>query len=143
MILSIRVDERLLHGQILTKWVGYHQCQRVVVADESANADPFLKSLMRASLPQRVLLEVCGLERSLEFFSEERPVRTLLLVRNAEALCRLVRMGAHVTQANFALPPKEQELPFVRELAARGVQMTIQMVPDSPPTLWHDIIDER
>ncbi len=143
MILSIRVDERLLHGQILTKWVGYHQCQRVVVSDESANADPFLKSLMRASLPQWVQLEVCGLERGLELLSKDLPERTLMLVRNAEALCRLVQMGAKVTKANFALPPKDPELPFVRELAAHGVQMTIQMVPDSPPSQWQDINNER
>lgn len=138
MILSIRVDERLLHGQILAKWVGHYQCQRVVVVDENANADPFLKSLMRASLPQKVLLEVCGLARGQEILSENGVERTLVLFRNADTLYQAVRMGAKVTQVNFALPPKEVELPFSRQLAALGIQITIQMVPDSPRTLWSE-----
>lgn len=138
MVPIIRVDERLLHGQVLAKWVGYHQCGQVVVADETTDADPFLKSLMRASLSKEVRLEICGLERVRQIIETERPERTLVLLRDAEALYRVVCMGAKVEKANFAHSPRDQELPFARALAAQGVQVIIQMVPDSPATVWDE-----
>lgn len=42
-IVLCRIDSRLIHGQVVTKWVGQSQANRIAVVSDELNADPFMK----------------------------------------------------------------------------------------------------
>lgn len=132
MVAAVRVDERLLHGQVLIKWVEHYRCQRVVVLDEKTRADPFLMSVMRASLPRGVQLDVYGLIEGSGIFEDKEERRALVLLRDVGDMCTLVHAGAPVTAVNLARHPHDTERTLLRELIAHGINVTVQLVPDSP-----------
>lgn len=42
-IVLCRIDSRLIHGQVVTKWVGQSQANRIAVVSDELDADPFMK----------------------------------------------------------------------------------------------------
>ena len=50
MVVSLRVDDRLVHGQIVTQWVRYLKVDSVVVVNDDVADDDVQKKVMRISL---------------------------------------------------------------------------------------------
>ena len=44
-IVLCRIDSRLIHGQVVTKWVGQSQANRIAVVSDELDADPFMKNI--------------------------------------------------------------------------------------------------
>lgn len=47
----IRVDDRLLHGQVLMKWIKLLKVKRVDVLSDALASDPILKTLLEKTIP--------------------------------------------------------------------------------------------
>lgn len=66
-IVLCRIDSRLIHGQVVTKWVGQSQANRIAVVSDELDADPFMKNIYLMAAPPNIksgLLqqpELCGL----------------------------------------------------------------------------------
>ncbi len=58
MIALARIDERLVHGQVLVGWVPHLGARRVVVADDEAARSPLARAAMTLALPPGVEAEV-------------------------------------------------------------------------------------
>ncbi|HQR30170.1 MAG TPA: PTS sugar transporter subunit IIB [Anaeromyxobacteraceae bacterium] len=54
MIALARIDERLVHGQVLVGWVPHLGAARLVVADEEAARSPLARAAMMLALPPGV-----------------------------------------------------------------------------------------
>lgn len=57
-VIAIRIDERLIHGQVATLWQGVWNCNRIMIIDEKSANDPVLKSVLRIACPGAVRLSV-------------------------------------------------------------------------------------
>jgi len=62
VIALVRVDNRLLHGQILEAWVPRLKVDRIVVADDEAAASPLAQAAMVLCLPPTLPVEVLPVE---------------------------------------------------------------------------------
>ena len=47
----IRVDSRLIHGQVITKWFNYSKANVIVVVDDELSKDSFMSDIFKASAP--------------------------------------------------------------------------------------------
>jgi PTS system N-acetylgalactosamine-specific IIB component len=54
VIALARIDERLVHGQVLVGWVPHLGVRRVVVADDEAASNPLARAAMALALPPGV-----------------------------------------------------------------------------------------
>ncbi len=45
-ITVIRIDDRLIHGQIITKWIAEARAEQILVVDEKSAADPMLRMIL-------------------------------------------------------------------------------------------------
>ena len=50
-VCAIRIDERLIHGQVATLWQGSWNCNRIMVIDTKSANDPMLKSVLKIACP--------------------------------------------------------------------------------------------
>ena len=57
-VCAIRIDERLIHGQVATLWQGSWNCNRIMVIDTKSANDPMLKSVLKIACPTGVRLSV-------------------------------------------------------------------------------------
>lgn len=64
-IVLVRLDYRLLHGQVVFSWVNSVGAQRIIVVDNAAATDEVKKSALRLAKPSGVRLNVFTVERAL------------------------------------------------------------------------------
>ncbi len=141
-----RVDDRLIHGQVLVAWGGRLNPDRIWVVDDAAAADPWERELYGASAPGVDVKVVTVAEAAAAWASESTASGgAFLLVRDLVTALRLVEAGAAPARLNVGglhyAPGKEKVNEYVylddadrraaRALLQRGVALDVQDVPAS------------
>ena len=150
MIALIRVDNRLLHGQILEAWAPRLKIKRVVVADDEAAASPLAQAAMLLCLPPTIRAQVVPVARVDYAQLAASPEAVLLLFREVSALEGAVAAGltpalaprvnlgnVHYSLGRRAVTPSlflsREEIAAVEALSARGFAVEARAVPSDAP----------
>ncbi|MGO8970949.1 MAG: PTS sugar transporter subunit IIB [Myxococcaceae bacterium] len=147
MISYVRIDSRLIHGQVVEAWLPALKVARVVVADDEAAESPLMRAAMGLAVPPTVEVGIFRLDDVPFARLEQDGLRTLLLVRDVAALLRAKSRGLplrHVTLGNVHHAPGRRpvsasvylsadELEQLRALAASGVEIEARGVPTDRP----------
>ena len=56
----VRVDSRLLHGQVVTRWIGQVGASEVIIFDDDLSQDEFMIEVFKMAAPNDVKLIVRG-----------------------------------------------------------------------------------
>lgn len=147
-ILLYRVDERLIHGQVVLGWGSHLNPDRYVVVDDDLARSDWEQELYRLSLDQAsdaVFISTAEAARRLVDWQEQR-ARTVLLTRDVGTMLRLAETGA-LADAEVNLgglhhaPGREAVRPYVhldtddrarlRRLQELGVRVTARDLPDT------------
>lgn len=147
----VRVDNRLVHGQVLEAWLPALDAQGVLVADDEAAGNVLARSAMALAIPSRIKFEVLRVQAAAEVL---RPggrgpssPRTLVLLRDVRDAAALHDAGVPMPQLNlgnvhFAAGRKQvspsifldaAELDALSRLAAQGTQVEARAVPSETP----------
>jgi len=147
-IVLYRVDERLIHGQVLLGWGRSLRPERYVVVDDELAASEWEQDLYRLTVEDGIELRFLTVEdaRAAVPGIREDPVRTVLLTRDAIAMARLARggllAGAEINVGGLHHRPGRIEVqPYIhldeenraalRELADEGVTVTGRDLPET------------
>jgi PTS system mannose-specific IIB component len=65
MIKLVRIDHRLLHGQVVFAWVNRLNINRIIVVDDAAANDEFKKMSLKLAKPNDVKLNILTVEDAL------------------------------------------------------------------------------
>ena len=148
----VRVDDRLIHGQVLLGWGPALDPARYVVVDDGLAADPFERALLEGSVGT-VPLEVLALEAAVPRLAAltSAPEPTIVLVRSLPEAARLAgalaRAGALPRAVNLGglhyAPGKSRvhdaiyldhaDRAALAALAGLGVRVVVQDVPATRP----------
>lgn len=153
MIALARVDERLVHGQVLVGWVPHLHARRVVVADDEAAANPLARAAMTLALPPGVEAAVDPLG-AVDWTALSRSADpVLVLLRGVGAAERALAAGltpersavlnlgnVHYSPGRRKVTPSlflsREEVEGLRRLAAAGFRVEARAVPlDAPMDL--------
>lgn len=66
MIKALRIDHRLVHGQVAFSWTHFLGATRIIVIDDKAAGDELQKMALNMSKPAGVKLNVFTVEKALE-----------------------------------------------------------------------------
>ncbi len=102
-VVLARVDDRLIHGQVVEGWLRVIQADRIVVASDEAAADPLQVGLMRLAVPVEVRVEVEKVQTVAEALKSDlwKDERVLLLLPGVAEARRLVENGARLESLNL------------------------------------------
>lgn len=70
MIKLLRVDDRLIHGQVAMVWTSYLQANLLVVANNKAATDPITKMALSLAKPPGVDLEFKSIQDAVVYFND-------------------------------------------------------------------------
>jgi len=143
-----RVDDRLIHGQVVVAWGARLRPRRMWVVDDAAAASPWERDLLAGAAPG-VEVRVLTVAEGAAGHAEEAVAEggALLLVRDLATARALVEAGAAVTSYNIgglhyaAGKDKINEYVYLddadrahaRALLDRGVALVVQDVPATRP----------
>jgi PTS system mannose-specific IIB component len=156
MIVFTRIDDRLIHGQVVEGWVNYLKATCILVADDAVASNPLQRSIMQLSAPQglKVLIgtveEMCGQLRNHALDAE----RAILLFSNPADVIRALKTGMACEALNIGgmhfVPGKRKllavlavsdvDLEALREIAGKGVKIAVQTVPTQRPVPLEKIL---
>lgn len=159
MILLLRVDNRLVHGQILETWVPRLAAREVLVADDEAAASPLARAALTLCVPPElpVRIERLAAVNWAELAASKTP--TLVIVRDVEGVVRARDGGLEgsmtpaVNLGNIHFAPDRRsvtvsvylsrgELDALRALERDGFRIETRPVPTEPP-LGLDEVERR
>lgn len=141
----VRIDDRLVHGQVLVAWAGALRPDRILLASDAVAADPQRRALYLGLADDEQDVGVADLAAAA--VEMRAGVRRLLVVCASPAdVLRLVELGAPIERVHIggmhAGGDKRAWLPYVhlsapdveafRCLLARGVQVEARDLPSRP-----------
>lgn len=103
MIILYRVDDRLVHGQVVEGWVPHLRAEELAVVSDEIAADEMRSAIMRFAIPEGVELKIMTVADAASYLPEaERSERRVLLLLPglAEALA-LSRSGLKIPSLNI------------------------------------------
>ena len=147
-IALLRVDDRLVHGQVVEGWLPTLKADLVVVVSDAAAADPVQTALMKMALPPStglLCLKVADAPAALNgpqardrkvLVLVPGPAEALSLLENGVAVDRVNVGGLHFTvgkvQLGRALFLDERDKKALCAIAARGVRLEGRPLPSDP-----------
>ena len=147
-IVCFRVDERLVHGQIVTKWLPEVQAKRLIVVDSEIAVDDFMKEVLQMALPPGLDFAVISLDKALTKFTENNDeIKTMVLVKNVETAAKLGQQlspefNFSLNVGNCGMQPgrtkitdtvylNAREIAALKELKVLGCSVFFQTLPDT------------
>lgn len=143
-IVLIRVDDRLIHGQILESWIPYLKAQCVVVANDMLSEDQFQMAILSMAVPERIKLRMVSVE-SVKDLSEDPELlnkTTLIIVSSVLDAYRIVQkeISAKINLGNMRSSGADKQLMYsfwvnkedilmLKEMTAQGISINLQSVP--------------
>jgi mannose/fructose/N-acetylgalactosamine-specific phosphotransferase system component IIB len=148
-IVLVRVDDRLIHGQILEGWVPTTRAQELVVANDAAACDDVLRMIMESATPDTISLIVESVDNIAAMLKNEpdSTVRRIIIMDNPEDALRLKRAGVPFDRLNLgnlrtnngrvclsrSVIVGDESLRILHEIIGEGVQVYLQSVPFEAP----------
>jgi PTS system mannose-specific IIB component len=148
----VRVDDRLIHGQVVAIWLKALGARRIVIVDDRTAADEFLREILELAAPPGVPVEVHDVERGSQrvrdLAAAPEPIFVLMrspltAVRMREAgvefpLLNVGGMGAgpgrKVLYRNISASPEEIEA--MRRLEEMGTTVELRIVENDRPVMF-------
>lgn len=146
----IRVDDRLIHGQVATRWATGLGINRIMVIDDKVAEDETEKSILRMAAPSGINTSILPFEKAVNNIKNGNYAgqRVLLLVKSPVILVEMLEAGVDLlpvnignmsarqgtTQYKKSINMTQEELDAVFKLMDAGIKVTAQMVPDDPVT---------
>ncbi|MDO4916108.1 MAG: mannose/fructose/sorbose PTS transporter subunit IIA [Rothia sp. (in: high G+C Gram-positive bacteria)] len=143
----LRIDSRLIHGQVAGSWVNNVNPQTLIAASDSAAQDHLRKTLLLQVAPSHVKTNVLDIAKTGRVYNNPKytGMRTMVVVENPQDVLRLLDEGVEVKEVNVggvtfktgmhqiseAVYASDEDITAYKELAQRGIKMVIQQVPNS------------
>ena len=153
-----RIDDRLIHGQIVTAWCSHLNIREIIAIDDALASNSMLQSIMLMGVPKQYQASVVTMARAKELFAQPSESNRLFITRFPQDLqqlreelktCEMVLIGnaAKRPGAKFNLTKgggsvffaSEEDIRLFDEIAADGVKLIYQTIPNYPGREWSDI----
>ncbi|XKM14073.1 PTS sugar transporter subunit IIB [Orbaceae bacterium ac157xtp] len=142
-----RIDDRLIHGQVVTTWVKNYDIEQVIIVNDKVAADKVQQSVLTMSAPPGLKIQVFGVQQFIDILKKtEIKRRTMLLFTNSVDVAAVVNGGVALEKLNVggmrmqdgrkslsravAVTPEEENA--FKQLLAKNVVVEVQMVPKDP-----------
>lgn len=100
---TYRVDNRLVHGQIIAAWIPYLRLERLVVASDSVPDNALQLKMFRMAVPPNLEFNAFTLKDAARWLTLRRfgNARTLVLMETPEDALRLFNFGHPFSDLNI------------------------------------------
>ena len=155
-----RIDERLIHGQVVVGWGERYHVERIIVVDDELRASAWEQELYCLGVPPHVESVFVSVEEARDELPAPRadPHPTFVLVRDVPTLARLAEAGLleglevnlggiHSAPGRHKVLPylflSEEEMLDLRQIAAAGIAVSARDVPASRAVPLAELTDHH
>ena len=132
MIVLVRVDHRLLHGQVVFTWTKSISTDCILIASDAVVKDELRMTALRLSKPNGVKLVMKSIDDSIKALNAgvTDKYNLMILCENIEDVSRLAFGYDKITSINLGGIKNEAEIELLKKLNDKGIELEVRMVPD-------------
>lgn len=144
-IAAVRIDTRLLHGQVATAWTKQIAPDRIIVVSDGVAHDQLRKTMIEQAAPPGVPANVVPIKKMIEVSKDPRfgATKVFLLFENPQDLLKAIEGGVDIKKANIgsmahsvgkvvvtnAIAMGEDDVKTIEAIRAKGVELEARKVP--------------
>lgn len=154
-ISMVRIDYRLIHGQVITKWVKQANADQIIIVNDELAQDEFMSSIYKMSAPPGIKVLVFTHEQAQNSWQENNfgDGVVLLLYRSIKDAVESFKNGLNFQTMNIggiASEPGKKEIigqvSMSKEeytelcwLHEKNVDINVQVLPNEPRIEFSDL----
>lgn len=103
MIRLLRLDERLIHGQIAIKWSRHTNVTNIVVANDSAAANKIIQKSLLMAAPGHIKTVIKSMDDAIKLLNDPRceALSILVIVKTPDDLLRIMETCPGIQNVNL------------------------------------------
>lgn len=147
-IVLTRVDFRLIHGQVITRWLTQCQINEIVTVDTALSNDEFMQDVFRMAAPKGVKIRIISVEEAVKAQQngEFENNKVMILLKGVKELDNAIRAGLNLEEVqigglgggpgrkavNNAITLDRTDADTLLDLEKMGIKIYFQTTPDYP-----------
>ena len=140
-IVLTRIDDRLIHGQVVTAWIKQYPINKILIIDDELSQNRLMERIYKAAAPMGVEVLIQSVSEAREFLKEEN---FLILVKVPEIIESLLKEGIEIEKVilggmgakngrktfNRNVSASGEEVECFKRIVEGGVEIFYQLVPN-------------
>lgn len=156
-IVLARIDDRLIHGQVMTKWSKGMGTNALFVVDNATAKDPFMKDIyMMSTANSGMKIKVFSNDEVVDYWNTKNfeKNKAILLFKKIADVKEVIEKGLPIKKLNlggiaktkdskFVIPNvaiKPEDFEVLKEIEGKEIEVFFQIVPDSKSVSLKDAI---
>lgn len=139
-----RIDDRLIHGQVATRWTKETGISRIIVVNDQVVKDKTRATMLKQAVPPGVTAHVVDIDKMIRVYNnpEYAGEKVMLLFTNPSDALELVRRGVPIKSINIggmaykegrvmldtSVSVDEKDIAAFKELDQHGIELEVRKV---------------
>lgn len=154
-----RIDDRLIHGQVATRWTKESKVKRIVVVDDKVAKDSVRSTMLKSVAPPGVTAHVVSVEKMIRVWNnpEYADERMMLLFTNPTDVLTLLEAGVKMPSINIggmayrdgkqmitsAIAVDQTDIDAFKAIDALGIELDVRKVSNDARQYMMDLLKKN
>jgi len=144
----IRIDDRLIHGQVVMTWIRYIQCTQIKIIDEKTANDEFMCKLLTNIAPKGIDVKIMDVPKAMQVYQEweSSNENVMIIVRTPITLNKMAMDGIVFKSINIggiAIDSGRKKFHKNIALSIDEKEFLLSQVRDGVDVFYQMIVSER
>lgn len=154
-----RIDDRLIHGQVATRWTKESKVSRIVVVNDDVAKDSVRSTMLKSVAPPGVTAHVVGVDKMIRVYNnpEYADERMMLLFTNPTDVLTLLEAGVKMDSINIggmayregkkqitsAVSVDDKDIEAFKGIDALGIELDVRKVSNDSRQYMMDLLKKN
>ena len=154
----VRLDFRLIHGQVIAKWFGQIMGNEIVIIDDDLSQDSFMASIYEMSAPVDSKVHVYSVEDAVKKVEDGTFAsgKVLVLFKNVDQVFKAVEKGFKVDELQIGglgsapgrinvygpITLDDHDASLLKKIADQGTNIYLQQVPEEAKMTFSKVLEK-
>ena len=155
-LVLVRVDDRLIHGQVVVGWTRTVKGNRIVVVNDEISTNKMQITLLKMATPAGVKSDILSVGQAVKNLSDGTygKENVIILAKEPKTVAALIEQGIPIKKVNIGncraaegktkllkgVSASPEDIRFWKQLDDQGVVLEAQGFPDQPKYDFNEII---
>jgi mannose/fructose/N-acetylgalactosamine-specific phosphotransferase system component IIB len=153
----MRIDDRLIHGQVTAGWVRPLGIEQIILANDTVADDEWEREIYTLAVPSEIDVKILKIEEAADYIKKnQNQKKMIVLVSSVKDALRLAELDLHINKINIGglhyengkksfttyLFLSDEDIQYAKKLLARGITLEGREIPGSPSIIINDLIKQ-
>lgn len=154
----VRLDFRLIHGQVIAKWFGQIMGNEIVIIDDDLSQDSFMASIYEMSAPVDSKVHVYSVEDAVKKVEDGTFAsgKVLVLFKNVDQVFKAVEKGFKIDELQIGglgsapgrinvygpITLDDHDVSLLKKIADQGTNIYLQQVPEEAKMTFSKVLEK-